>query len=114
MWLVNSDRSSSLIVCATLALEPWTVTLPALDGRAFAGACSLSLTLSYTTAFGHSPVPTRSEKETHLDPVLELDLSTGVDTNVLESLARTIIGLAASLQGVQDSGLVYAAWRVCR
>lgn len=33
MWLVNSRRSSSLIVWLTFALEPRTVTFPALVVR---------------------------------------------------------------------------------
>lgn len=70
--------------------------------------------MSYTAEFSHSPVPTRGEQETHLDPVLELDLSTGIDTDMLEGLTRTIVGLAAGLQSVQHGGLVYAARRVCR
>lgn len=28
MWRVNSVRSSSLMVCVTLALDPWTKILP--------------------------------------------------------------------------------------
>ena len=50
---------------------------------------------------------------THLDPVLELNLSTGIDTDVLESLARTVVRLSAVLQRVEDAGLVDPSRRVC-
>ena len=49
----------------------------------------------------------------HLDPVLEFDLSTGVDADLLESLARTVVRLSAVLQRLQDAGLVDPSRCVC-
>ena len=37
---------------------------------------------------------------THLDPILQFDLATGVHRDVLESLSRTIVRFAAGLKGL--------------
>ena len=49
---------------------------------------------------------------THLDPVLELDLSTRIDADVLEGLASTVVGLAARLESLEHVALVDTSWRV--
>lgn len=36
----------------------------------------------------------------HLDPIFQFDLATGVDGNVLESLACAIVGFATALKGL--------------
>lgn len=43
---------------------------------------------------------------TYLDPILQFDLATSVDGDVLESLSRTIVRFAAALKGLQHGSLV--------
>lgn len=50
----------------------------------------------------------------HLDPVLELDFSTGIDGYAFECLTGLIVGLAAALQGLQNSAFINASGRVGR
>jgi hypothetical protein len=45
---------------------------------------------------------------TYLDPILQLDLATGVHRDVLERLACAIVRFAAALEGLQYGSLVYA------
>ena len=45
---------------------------------------------------------------TYLDPILQLDLATGVHRDVLERLACTIVRFSAGLKGLQYRSLVYA------
>ena len=51
-----------------------------------------------------------TERCAHLDPIFNLDLATGVDTDVLQGFARTVVGLAARLQRVEDIRLVHPSW----
>lgn len=50
---------------------------------------------------------------THLNPVLELNLSAGINTDVLERLPNTVIRLSSRLQGLEDRGFVNSPRRVC-
>jgi hypothetical protein len=50
-----------------------------------------------------------SRARAHLDPVFELDLSTGVDGHALERLTCLIIRLAAALEDMEDGALVYTS-----
>lgn len=51
---------------------------------------------------------------TDLDPVLELELSTGVDGHAFKGLAGLIIRFAAALECMQDGALIYATRGVGR
>ena len=48
------------------------------------------------------------DEMTYLDPILQLDLATGVHRDVLERLACAIVRFAAALEGLQHGSLVYA------
>jgi len=48
----------------------------------------------------------------HLDPIVQLDLSTGVHTNMLEGFSRDIIRLTTRLKGLKDSRFVDTSWRI--
>jgi hypothetical protein len=47
-------------------------------------------------------------RRAHLDPIFHFDFAAGVHGDVLESLARAIVGFATTLKGLQHCGLVHA------
>ena len=45
----------------------------------------------------------------HLDPIFELDFPARIDGHALERLAGLVVGLAATLQGLQNGALIDAS-----
>ena len=54
----------------------------------------------------------RSDRSTDLNPIVQLDLSACVDTDMLECFSRDIIRLAVGLDRLEDCGLVHASWGI--
>ncbi len=52
-------------------------------------------------------------QETHLDPILQLDLATGVHRDMFKGFACTIIRFSAALKGLYYGRLVYAPGNIC-
>ena len=106
---MNSARSSSLSVWLTLALDPCTVTLPAFVVIA-AFCCVRSLTLSFGML--SYAIPRRLTVAAYLNPVVQLDLPAGVNTDMLQGFPCNIVRLATRLKGLKYRRLVDSSWRI--
>lgn len=82
---------------------PALVVIPVLSWR--------SLTLSYRRVRvyrHHDQVPM-----SYLNPVVQLNLATGIDTDVLQSFPCNIVRLSARLQSLQNGRLVDSSRGIC-
>jgi hypothetical protein len=97
MWFVNSPLSSSLMVWLTFALDPWTSTLPAFEGKTGFRTSVLSFTLSWKNRPSLSDAVQSSEKKPYLHPIFQLHFPTGIYADMLERFARAVVGFSTRL-----------------
>lgn len=88
--------------------------LSRLGGKGDRGCLLLQLHVELEICHGcEAPVLRRRNLLAHLDPVLQLDLTTSIYCDVLEGLPRTVVRLSCGLQNVQDVRLVDSTRCIC-